>query len=294
MVGNANSGRRPSEETIIKRLSEPQTPVGNIGVAGNLYLPNYSGLKEGLKKTDSNDIYLKLNQSTAQTITASPIFNWGTYTRIPFYDANKKLTDSSSLTFDNTNKYLTLTGASGKPSTIRFFDSTGGSNLANIYSSYADYSFNIDQKAGADINFFVNNNKNMWIDSSNVNVKNKLYINWANDGIEIDFNSISKNSGDLSIGTNSGHDVIITSGNFNLESYSIHLDAYSGVFSSYLNVMGGFYSDQTAQFNGDVILSADYANVGSPQEGSIAWDFTNHKPVYYDGSAWYYMDGTAV
>jgi hypothetical protein len=46
--------------------------------------------------------YLKLDQSSAQTITASPVLNWGTSTRVPYYDANKKLTDSAYFTFGTT------------------------------------------------------------------------------------------------------------------------------------------------------------------------------------------------
>jgi hypothetical protein len=44
--------------------------------------------------------YLKLDQTTPQTITASPILNWGTATRVPYYSATKTLIDSAGLTFD--------------------------------------------------------------------------------------------------------------------------------------------------------------------------------------------------
>jgi hypothetical protein len=61
----------------------------------------------------SNDArYLKLNQSTPQTVTASPIFNWGTSGRIPFYSPTKTLTDDSAFVWDNTNKRLGLSVAS--------------------------------------------------------------------------------------------------------------------------------------------------------------------------------------
>lgn len=52
--------------------------------------------------------YLKLDQTSAQTVTASPIFNWGTSTRIPYYSVTKTLTDSANLTFDGNN--LTAVG----------------------------------------------------------------------------------------------------------------------------------------------------------------------------------------
>lgn len=55
----------------------------------------------GLISSLSNH-FLLLNQTTPQTITASPIFNWATSTRIPYYSATKTLTDSANLTFDGT------------------------------------------------------------------------------------------------------------------------------------------------------------------------------------------------
>lgn len=45
------------------------------------------------------DARLKLDQSTPQTITASPILNWGTSTRVPYYNTDKTLTDSANFTF---------------------------------------------------------------------------------------------------------------------------------------------------------------------------------------------------
>lgn len=53
-------------------------------------------------ETESDARFVMLDQTTAQTITASPIFDWGTSTRIPYYSATKTLTDSANLTFDGT------------------------------------------------------------------------------------------------------------------------------------------------------------------------------------------------
>lgn len=43
--------------------------------------------------------FLKLDQSTPQTVSASPIWNFGTATRIPFYSGTKTLTDDADLYF---------------------------------------------------------------------------------------------------------------------------------------------------------------------------------------------------
>jgi hypothetical protein len=42
------------------------------------------------------------------------------------------------------------------------------------------------------------------------------------------------------------------------------------------------------------ILVQDYTSVASPVEGMISFDYSNHKPVFYDGSGWYYYDGSSV
>jgi hypothetical protein len=56
--------------------------------------------------TDIATTYLKLDQSTPQTLTTSPIFNNLTAGRIPFASATKTLTDDGALFWDNTNKRL--------------------------------------------------------------------------------------------------------------------------------------------------------------------------------------------
>lgn len=45
-MGGQGSGRKPSEDTIIKRQQPKDTPVGD-----GIFLPNYSGIREGAKRT---------------------------------------------------------------------------------------------------------------------------------------------------------------------------------------------------------------------------------------------------
>jgi hypothetical protein len=42
------------------------------------------------------------------------------------------------------------------------------------------------------------------------------------------------------------------------------------------------------------IVLVDYTSISTPLEGRQAWNTTTHKPVYYNGTAWIYADGTAV
>lgn len=51
-MGGQGSGRPPSPETIVKRMTQaPQTPIGD-----SIFLPNYSGLKKEVLKTDPTDL----------------------------------------------------------------------------------------------------------------------------------------------------------------------------------------------------------------------------------------------
>lgn len=65
-----------------------------------------SGTQFSLDSSYVTNNLLKLDQSTPQTLTASPIFNNLTAGRIPFASGTKALTDDSNLFWDNTNKRL--------------------------------------------------------------------------------------------------------------------------------------------------------------------------------------------
>jgi len=56
-----------------------------------------------LSGLESDPLSLHLDQSSPQTLTASPILNWGTSTRIPYYHTDKTLTDSEKFVFDVIN-----------------------------------------------------------------------------------------------------------------------------------------------------------------------------------------------
>lgn len=55
-MGGQGSGRPPSTETIIKRVSEPLTPIAQQTGGDALFLPNYSGLKPAALKNSSGSL----------------------------------------------------------------------------------------------------------------------------------------------------------------------------------------------------------------------------------------------
>ena len=65
-----------------------------------------SGTQFSLDSSYVTNNLLKLDQSTPQTLTASPIFNNLTAGRIPFVSGTKTLIDDGGLFWDNTNKRL--------------------------------------------------------------------------------------------------------------------------------------------------------------------------------------------
>jgi len=83
-MGGQGSGRPPSTETLIARTTPIQTPVGT-----GIFLPNYSGLKTGTKKTDT------LNLSG-----------------VVFVGTSGEFTTDSTFVYDDTNNYLGVGTAS--------------------------------------------------------------------------------------------------------------------------------------------------------------------------------------
>ena len=79
----------------------PSGGVTNQALAKNSNT-NYDLKWETVVTAESDPLSLHLDQSTPQTVTASPKFNWLTATRIPYVGALGVLTDSANLTFDGT------------------------------------------------------------------------------------------------------------------------------------------------------------------------------------------------
>jgi len=85
-----------------------------------------SGTQFSLDSSYVTNNLLKLNQSTPQTLTASPIFNNLTAGRIPFVSSTKTLTDSDRLFWDNTNKRLGI-GTATPVSSLHVYGSSSTS-----------------------------------------------------------------------------------------------------------------------------------------------------------------------
>lgn len=105
-----------------------------LGTAVNAYAKDYATryatgtalevvTPGGLPALETDPLSVHLDQTTPQTVTASPVWNWGTPTRIPYYSGTKTLTDDADLTFDGT----TVTSGG--------FSTTGMVNCAELYNS---------------------------------------------------------------------------------------------------------------------------------------------------------------
>ena len=128
---------KPNEQIV------PSLPIGKL----NDLARQIAGLPSS---------YLKLDQSTPQTVTASPIFNWGTSTRIPFYDASKKLTDSAGLVFDDTNRYLNIQGTASKSPILRFLNNSGTLMSDLYYDVAGGVGLNLINRQNTDLRFSTN------------------------------------------------------------------------------------------------------------------------------------------
>lgn len=85
--------------------------------------------------------YLKLDQSTPQTVTASPILDWGTDKRIPFYSGTKTLTDDDHFIWDAATERLGIgTGSpAGTLHTYRYLSSRDGNATHYRAQEYTDW-----------------------------------------------------------------------------------------------------------------------------------------------------------
>lgn len=168
-MGGEGSGRKPDP---IKQLIGFNQPA-NTGVSPAFFLPNLSGTKHEIKEGTSNittddlaegtinkyydatvaaNTFLKLDQTSAQTITASPVLNWLTASQALMTDANKKLISvdylnqavktTSNVTFNSVTSTLGVShGAFHIPTTGSALTYTSGitlrdNNSASIYSGY--------------------------------------------------------------------------------------------------------------------------------------------------------------
>ena len=77
--------------------------------------PVWTSDKPSYATVASLDGYFRLDQSTPQTVAASPVLNWGTANRIPYYSATKTLTDSANLTYNGTTLANSITSTRTTP-----------------------------------------------------------------------------------------------------------------------------------------------------------------------------------
>ena len=58
--------------------------------------------------------------------------------------------------------------------------------------------------------------------------------------------------------------------------------------------VSAYLSDLTPILSDITKLRTNHTTVSTPTEGQMAWNTTTKKPVWYNGTAWIYADGTAV
>ncbi len=64
--------------------------------------------------------------------------------------------------------------------------------------------------------------------------------------------------------------------------------------SAKLDAYAVYLSGPRVEIVNNVIHFSDEARPGTPQEGDMRWDFTNHRPEWYNGSAWRYPTDNAA
>lgn len=155
-MGGEGSGRKPSEETIVKRMSgPPQVPIGD-----DIYIPNYSGVKDEAIKTDPTDITgggggdtlwqsgsgIIEPKDTSQTISGSGVVSSGTvsgsgyidgnidHDQLTNYSADEHFTEASidldNITEGTTNKFFTATDETKLDGIETAADVTDATNVA--------------------------------------------------------------------------------------------------------------------------------------------------------------------
>jgi hypothetical protein len=138
-MGGEGSGRKP--DIVRKILNEIRTPIAKSGNEG-LFIPNYSGLKDEARKTNTSTLAtLPINLTSGVTGTL-PVANGGTglttltANYIPYGNGANALSSSSSLTFNGTTLSVGASGASAQGLTINGAADSGGALTINSNGGY--------------------------------------------------------------------------------------------------------------------------------------------------------------
>ena len=129
-------------------------------------------------------VALLLNQTTPQTVTASPIWNWGTSTRVPFYSGTKTLTDDADLTFDGT----TLTAGGFTTAGIGSFTTAKADTITSTSGTAPNFSAGLTGTSITGTSFIIGANtldttEWAYLDGQDQEVKTTSTPQFANIGI---------------------------------------------------------------------------------------------------------------
>jgi hypothetical protein len=136
-MGGIGSGRKPDPVKALVGFNQPK----NTGVSDLLYLPNYSGLKDGVKKTDSGVVITSDNISTyAPTPDLTP------YAKVD--GTNQPFT--GNLNINKTTPQLSLTDANSRALFLKKVETANELNLTNKTKKYeAGVSYNTGSSSTA-------------------------------------------------------------------------------------------------------------------------------------------------
>lgn len=231
-MGGEGSGRKPSEETIVKRMTEQRAPV-----ADDIFLPNYSGL-QAVKKTDpaiGSGAVDSVFGRIGAVVSASNDYTWAQIDKATSNISDITTKSHTSLSDVGTNTHAQIDTAV-TASTAHIADNT---------QAHSDYMLNTGDTATGDYTF---DTSTLFIDSVNdrvgigtVSPQRKLHI--ANAGnVEIGLDNTGANGDEWRI--ISGNDAGTTSSfqiyNQDTGHYAIYSepDGTQGVFMNSTGSMG--------------------------------------------------------
>jgi hypothetical protein len=163
-TGNLDKVINPSEAIAHSELSDMPDTGGTNSDHDARYFT----------ETEVNTNFLKLDQTSAQTITASPVLNWLTVSKVVFTDASKQLTStgigtsSQFIKGDGSLDSTSYWSGSGSGADTRVAYWTGTSTLSS--NANFVYQYNLDNLKVGNINlpnagaflFGTNNNDGCW------------------------------------------------------------------------------------------------------------------------------------
>lgn len=160
--------------------------------------------------------YLKLNQSSAQTVTASPVFDWLTASKVVFTDSNKKLTSTGIGTSSQFIK-----GDGSLDSSTYLTSLTGALLSANNLSDVSNVA-----TARTNLGLVSGGTGDIWVEKAGDTMTGQLFIDGSSDQIQLKVQAHTSQN-------NSTSPLIQLLNNAGLEILRLHTDDFTNIFFGY-------------------------------------------------------------